>query len=64
MREGTHGAVAARGDFGVVEGRERVDDGVVAVCDPQDAGRKVVLPSHHSRFTDPLNVHAAPCSMR
>ena len=60
--EETHCAIAAGCNFGVVQGCERIDDCVMAVCDPQDARREVVLPSHHCRFAHALNVHAAPCA--
>ena len=57
-----HRAVAAGGDLGVLQGRERVDDGVVAVADAQDARGEVVLPSHHRRLAHTLYVDAAPCT--
>lgn len=55
-------AVAAAGDGGILQGRQGIDDAVVAVCDAQHAVRKIILPFGYCAFADALDINNPTCT--
>ena len=58
------GGVAAAKDRGVAEGREGIDDDVVAVGDAQLPAGAEVVPADNCPLDDPLQVHEPPGPLR
>ena len=55
------GAVTAAGDGGILQGRQDVDGGVVAVRYANDAHRELILPTSDRRLHNPLYLRDLPC---